>query len=72
MEITAEDLKFCILFDESSNWKLNTVTEKTASGVELLHIILHTETPAIPPKIEIKWEIPNLDIQTRWSIICSV
>ena len=67
MEITAEDLKFCILFDESSNWKLNTVTEKTASGVELLHIILHTETPAIPPKIEIKWEIPNLDIQTRWS-----
>ena len=67
MEISAENLKFCIQFDESSDWKLNTATEKTASGVEFLHIVLHTEKPSVPPKTEIKWEIPNLDIQTRWS-----
>ena len=67
MEISAENLKFSILFDESSNWKLNTATEITASGVEFLHLVFHTETPSIPPKTEIKWEIPNLDIQTRWS-----
>ena len=30
MEISAENLKFCIQFDESSDWKLNTATEKNS------------------------------------------
>ena len=67
MEISTANLKFNIQINETSNWKLNTQTETSSSGIEFLHIMLHTENPSIPPKTEIKWEIPNIDIQTRWS-----
>lgn len=60
-------MKIHLKMDESSGWELKAAAETTSAGTELLSIELHSDVPAIPPRTEISWAIPQLDIQTRWN-----
>lgn len=53
--------------DEASPWKVSAAAERTEAGVELIHFEFKTDTPQIPPRTEIRWSIPQLDIQARWN-----
>ena len=58
---------FLIQWDESAGWQVTSRSEVTPEGIEFLHLDFCAAKPLEPPRTQIIWKTPMLDIQVRWT-----
>ncbi|MFA6815897.1 MAG: glycoside hydrolase family 36 protein [Lentisphaeria bacterium] len=51
-------------------WNILTASECPKSGIEYIHFKLNSEQSAPLPEIWLEWQVPQLDMQTRWHPAC--
>ena len=67
MKNSAVPTDFQIQWDESTKWQISSHREITPDNIEFLHLDFHAPEPLEPPRTQILWRIPMLDIQVRWT-----
>lgn len=54
--------------EKPGDWTIRTERAEIEKGVETLKITLDSPSAAIPPKFEVYWKIPQVDISNMWSV----
>ena len=54
--------------ENPGDWTIRTERAEIEKGVETLKITLDSPSAAIPPKFEVYWKIPQVDISNMWSV----
>lgn len=67
MKNSAMPTDFQIQWDESTKWQISSHREITPDNIEFLHLDFNAPEPLEPPRTQILWRIPMLDIQVRWT-----
>lgn len=47
-------------------WNVTVSAEQPEPGLELIHIKLRAESPQTPPHLFLAWDVPQLDMHSRW------
>jgi len=55
---------------ETGVWRIAASSETPEAGVELIHLQFSAPEAAPPPRVTLKWSVPQLDMQSRWHPAC--
>ena len=53
---------------QPGDWKVDLVRETAADGAEIAKIVLDAPAPAKPPVFTVAFALPQVDIDSRWSV----
>jgi alpha-galactosidase len=54
------------LESEDSAFRASLRVERESAGVEIVHLTLEADSPAVPPEFKLKWYHPIVDVQGLW------
>jgi alpha-galactosidase len=66
MSVTAFGLYKYELESESSPFRASMRVERDDAGVEIVHLTLEADAPAVPPAFKLRWTLPIVDVQGLW------
>ena len=70
MELIRSILGDIELEGETGVWRIDASSETPETGVELIRLHFSAPEEAAPPKVRLKWSVPQLDMQSRWHPAC--
>ena len=70
MELIESILGNIELEGETGVWKIGASSETPEAGVELISLHFSAPEKAAPPRVMLKWSVPQLDMQSRWHPAC--